>query len=170
MESDNKSISTNLAYQDYNILQLRLDTQKLHKDILNFLSGKTQILVYNNELNQYVETDLTTGEPLANKKGIQNILSFVVSVANSHTVQGNIDKDEYYKTLYFINLHLGQQLTINCENWGIDKKNRRHILNTIMVMLQMFFSRTIDNLERQALTPMVQKERTIYQESKKGII
>lgn len=169
MTDKNSQISTNIGYQDYNALQLRLDTQKLHKDIYNFLRGKTQITVYNQETNQYYEEDINEGDALANTRGIQNILNFVVSTVNSHTVQGNTKRDYLDNILYAMNIHLAQQLTLNSDNWGIDKNNRRHILNTIMFMVELFLSRTVDNLERKGYQPIVTKETVISEEKKRGL-
>lgn len=170
-ESQNSNTSTNLMYQDFNALQLRLDTQKLHRDIYNFLKGTTTVVQFDKATGQYAETELIQGQPLANDKGIQNILNLIVSVFNSHTVQGNTKNDDFREILYFMEIHLAQQLTYNALIWGIDKKNRRHIKNTIMLMAQLFLSRTIDNLEREGLKPLVQKDTTVVRETeKKGLI
>lgn len=161
---------SNLGYTDYTALQLRLDTQKLHKDIYNFLKG-TSTIIKRTETGDFIEEEIQLGKAQANDEGIQHLLSFVISLVNSQTVQGNTEKKDLMETIYFINLHLAQQLTMNCEEWGIKKRNRRHILNTLVEMIKMFLTRTIDDKERGYLTPkMESKSETIVHDRKRGII
>jgi len=159
-------VSSNV-YQDFNVLQLRLDTQKLHRDIHNFLKGKTVIVVYDEKTQTYTEQEVEQGTALANEEGIQNLLNFVVSTVNSHTVQGNTDKDELYNIMYSINLHLAKQLMLNGSKWGIDNKHREMILEQFVTMMRLFLSRTIDNLERKSYQPVIQKESTVVTEKEK---
>jgi hypothetical protein len=90
-----------------------------------------------------------------------------VSVCNSHTVQGNTDKNELYTILYTINIQLAQQLTMNAGKWGIDKKSRRHIINSIIHLLHLFLSRTVDNEERKSYVSLVKQDTRISDEMKK---
>ena len=170
-ETESNTATSNVGYQDFTALQLRLDTQKLHKDIWNFLKGTIVIQHYNARTEEVREEVLQTGQALANEEGIQNILSFVVSVCNSHTVQGNTEKNELYTLLYTVNIQLAQQLTMNANKWGIDKKNRRHIINSIVHLLHLFLSRTIDNKERESYVSLVKQDTRISDQMKqKGFI
>ena len=166
-ESETNNITSNVGYQDFSALQLRLDTQKLHKDIWNFLKGSIIIQTYNPNTQESNEVELQSGHALANEEGIQNILSFIVGTCNSHTVQGNTDKAELYEILYTMNIQLAQMLTMNSTKWGIDKKNRRHIINTLIHMLHLFLSRTINNEERKSYVSLVKQESRLSEELKK---
>jgi len=159
-------VSSNV-YQDFNVLQLRLDTQKLHRDIHNFLKGKTTVVVFDETAQSYREAEQTQGKALANDEGIQNLLNFIVSTVNSHTVQGNTDKNELYEILYSTYLHLAKQLMLNSSKWGIDNKNREMILEQFILMMRLFFSRTIGNLERKSYQPLIQKDTTQIIEKEK---
>lgn len=163
--------SNSFDYTTASALQIRLDTSKLHNKVYEFLKGTTTIMVYNPDTNDYVPKEIKSGKPQANEEGIQQLLSFVVSMVNEQVVQGNTEKKDLMDTIYFINLHLAQQLTMNCEEWGIKKRNRRHILNTLVEMIKMFLTRTIDDKERGYLTPKMEtKSETIVKEGKRGLV
>ena len=169
-EREDTTVQSNIGQQDYNIIQLRLDTQKLHKDLSNFLEGKTQILQLDAKTGNYTEVDIAQGEPLANPKGRQSLLSFIVATVNSHTVQGNLEKEEYNELMYFIYDQLGQELTLNCKAWEIESKQRRHIQKTIVTMLQLFLSRTIGDKERDSLRPFTKETSHVVTEERKKLL
>lgn len=148
---------SNLAAIDPNYLKLRLDTQKLHQDILNFLNGTRSIVEYDDKTGTYYEETENIGKPLAGKEGIQAILSFVIALVNPHTIQGNTERKELYKMLYHLEIGLAERLCLNYERWGIDAQNRDHIIDTIMPMVHLVLTRTIDNKEREGLTVGIEK-------------
>lgn len=152
----------NMAMMDMDYIKLRLDTQKLHQDILNFLQGTTSIVKFDDATKTYYEAVQETGEPQANRVGIQGILSFVVAVLNPHTIQGNMKREDLDNLLYNIELGLAESFTLNYKMWGIDEDSRDHILNTLMAMIQLILSRTVDNLERPSYTPTIDKVSHVY--------
>lgn len=153
---------TQPVQHDADYIKLRLDTQKLHQDILNFLQGTTTTLNFDEKTQTYYEEQKQTGVPLANPKGIQALLSFVVAIINPHTIQGNTERDELYNILKNMERGLSQRLTLNYEDWGIDPNNRDHMIDTIMFMIQMILSRTVDNKERQSYSPSIEKTSNLY--------
>lgn len=154
--------------QDASYIKLRLDTQKLHQDILNFLQGTRVVLKFDKTNQTYYEEYEPTGEPLANPKGIQALLSFVVAIINPHTIQGNTEKDDLYNILKHMELGIAERLTLNYESWGIDQETRDHIIDTIMFMVYMVLSRTIDNKERDSYGSGIEKTSVLYEPKKKG--
>lgn len=146
-----------MAQVDKDYIKLRLDTQKLHQDFLNFLQGTRTIIEYDEETQTYTETTQAIGEPLANEEGVQALLSFVISIVNPHTIQGNTDKPDYHKILHGMELGLAARLTLNYEAWGIETANRDQIIDTIMYMIQLILSRTIGNLERESYSVGIEK-------------
>lgn len=148
---------SNLAAIDPNYLKLRLDTQKLHQDILNFLSGTRTVVEYDKNSGTYYEETEKIGRPLANDEGIQAILSLVISLINPHTIQGNTDRKELQKILYHLEIGLAERLTLNYDKWGIDPEYRDHMIDTIMPMVHLILTRTIDNEERKGLSLGVEK-------------
>lgn len=157
---------SNLAAIDPNYLKLRLDTQKLHQDILNFLNGTRTVVEYDEKTGTYYEDTEKIGDPLAGKEGIQALLSFVIALVNPHTIQGNTDRKELNKMLFHLEIGLAERLTLNYERWGIDPENRDHIIDTIMPMVHLVLTRTIDNKEREGLTIGVEKVSNYFSSDK----
>lgn len=158
----------NLAAVDPNYLKLRLDTQKLHQDILNFLQGTRTVIEFDKKSETYYEDTEEIGDPLANKEGIQAILSFVIGIVNPHTIQGNTERKELYKILYNLDVGLSERLTVNHEKWGIDPDYMDHIIDTIMPMIHLILTRTIDNKEREGLGIGIEQIKNLSQPKEKG--
>lgn len=156
--------------QDPDYIRLRLDMQKLHTDIQNFLQGTTVVMFFDEQTKTYYERVQQTGSPLANKIGIQALLSLVVAVVNTHTVQGNTDKDELFNILTNMERAFAQRLTLNYTHWGIDKRNRDHIIDTIMLMVHLVLTRTIDNKERDSYKQDMTKVSTLLQDNKRKVL
>ncbi len=156
---------------DLDALKLRLDMQKLHQDIENFLAGTRTTLIYNSERGEYTEQTQRTGENLANNKGIQILLSFVVTTVNSHTVQGNTTEQGLNKILEYMHDEIAADLTKNWRDYGINPNSRAYILNTIMQMVQLVLSRTVNNEERISYSGTKIKSTTLKEEEKRrGLI
>lgn len=156
----------NLAALDPNYLKLRLDTQKLHQDILNFLQGTRTVIEFDEKTGTYFEKVEDIGTPLANKEGIQALLSMIVAIVNSHTIQGNTRREELNKVLYYLELGLAERLTLNYARWGIDADIRDQIMDTVMPMVQLILTRTIDNEERKGLTVGIERVSSYYSKDK----
>jgi hypothetical protein len=172
-ETEQHVTRSNMGVYDQSYLQLKLDMQKLHSDVLHFLEGSMTFYEYDEGRGRTVEVVKSIGTALANRKGVQNLLNFVVSVVNQHTVQGNTKRDQLNDILLFMHKHLAEQLMANCEDWGIDRKNRRHIIRTIMILCNFALSRTVDDKERQYHTPGIERTSVIRENADKkkfGII
>lgn len=162
---------TNLAAVDANYLRLRLDTQTLHKDVLNFLTGYRSVYEYDDATGNTYERPEKIGEALANKEGVQALFSFIVTVVNSHTIQGNFDKNELDHILFYIEMGLTDRLILNWAKWGIDPDLLNHIIDTLMPMIQIILSRTKDNKEREGLTLGVERTSNYFEnkDKKRGL-
>lgn len=158
---------SNLAAIDPNYLKLRLDTQKLHQDILNFLQGTRTVIEYDGKTGTYYEDTDEIGDSLAGKEGIQALLSFVIALVNPHTIQGNTERKELYKMLFHLEIGLAERLTLNYDRWGIDPENRDHIIDTIMPMVHLVLTRTIENKEREGLAIGVEKVSNYFSGNEK---
>lgn len=155
----------NIGYQDFNIIQLRLDTQALHESVKNFLTGKRVMYIKKRnpdgtESEEFTEVSQQIGKPIVNDTGFQNIFSFVVATINPHTVQGNLDEKAYYELLYFLNENLNEMFTVNNTAWGIDVNSASNTIAVLMSMFQLFLSRTIGDKERLSLTPLIKTDTT----------
>jgi len=153
-ESQNLSEHTvqknNMAMMDPTYLKLRLDTQQLHRDVLNFLKGEMTVLSQARD-GTYFEEQKEYGSPRANDYGVQAILSLVVAVVNPHTIQGNTDRKILNMVMSDIDMTLIRALTVNYEKWGIDPDDRELMISTVISMVHLVLTRTIDNEERKGL-------------------
>lgn len=155
--------SQSLAIHDTSYMKLRLDTQALHKKILNFLEGKRSIVSYNNNTGEWVEGEEKNGEPLANERGVQSILSLVIMLVNEHTIQGNTkDKQDLNTHLYYIEDTLNDSIARNWKYWGIDKRMRDYLIDCIMHFVSLVLSRTIGNKERESYSGSIEKTTNYY--------
>lgn len=150
----------NMAMMDPTFLKLRLDTQKLHQDFLNFLSGQRTIVEYDQRTNTYFEKQEEIGKPRANPLGIQMILTRIIAVVNPHTIQGNTERKELYRILKNLEVSLAEDLTVNYDKWGIDPDDRDTLIETIMPMVHLILTRTVDNEERKGLGIGVEQIKT----------
>jgi hypothetical protein len=89
------------------------------------------------------------GEPRANKKGIQALLSFVNSHVNTQVVQGNyLDEEMYYLSMDYVEDALRQLLVVNSVDWEIKDENIVGIYQEILNAIMDFKTRLIFNEER----------------------
>lgn len=138
--------STNYAYHNATIIQLRLDTEKVLEKIEIFLKGS--MIVYEQKNNQIIAVKKQTGTPKANQEGIQSIMNMLSCMINPQTVQGNFDHEEYDQYIEEINIALASAIVTNCYDWKIKDEDIEPIINFTMALVRPFMSRIIDNKER----------------------
>lgn len=144
-------------------IQMRLDLQRIHEKVLNYLEGTIKIDAVDPTTGMITQKITKKGKPLANELGVQNILSFVTQVVNEHTVQGNTEKEELNHFLMSMHKHLAQMMLFNSYDWGIEKKHRAHIVREVMYLCKFVLSRTIENKERESYAPTIERTSTVYQ-------
>ena len=149
------------SFENASIIQMRLDTEPLLKQIENFLSGKRAYLSKDGE--NYVEAEKKVGKPLVNSNGVNMLLHIIHMRMNHHVVQGNFDKEHYYMFLERSRKELVDQVTVNCYNWAIDDNDIELIVDTIMAFIEPFTSRLIDNKERESYMQQFQMREVINQ-------
>lgn len=74
-------------------------------------------------------------------------------IGNNHTVQGNMNKEEFYDHLADILLSISKTIVSNQYEWEINEEKIEPIIDNVFFLLRGFLSRTIDNKERESLTP-----------------
>jgi len=163
--------SNNGGFEGASVLQVRLDTQPIIQEIEFFLRGK--------EINTWVDPDTgraiekleNSGEPKANKRGIQAVLNYCRSLINSQVVQGNFTKEQYY--FDFIKekrIELAQRLTINYYDWELPSEDViTEIVDFIMNLIEPFLTRLIGNKERDSYTHTMRTQETNTLSKGKGL-
>lgn len=158
--------STNVQHlNDPTFIKLKLDVNPLLTNIEAFLSAKRTALV-RKEDGQLYEEERIVGEPYANDEGVSAILAMVNIRANNHTVQGNFKKEEFQDYIAMVRKEITLPIVLNCYRWGVDETKLMMIIDNIMSCLKPFFTRTIDNKERESLTSQFHSREVISQNSK----
>lgn len=145
-----QSLSSNsAAYTTAGVIQLRLNADPIVARIEAFLRAAKEV-VEPDEKGNLVQKFVQVGKPKCNDEGVQSILIFVSSLLNSQTVQGNFSEVRYSDYIYEINISLATIIVANKYGWDIEDKELDLIIDFIMLLLIPFFSRTIDNKERES--------------------
>lgn len=161
--------STNVQHlQDPTFIKLKLDTNPLLQNIETFLTAK-RVFTVRDENGQLFEEERVVGEPYANQIGVSAILSMVNARANNHTVQGNFKKDDFDNYICATRKEIAKEVVSNCYTWGIDETKMMMVVDNIMGCLKPFFSRTIDNKERESLTAQFHSREVISQGKQKEV-
>ncbi len=161
--------STNVQHlQDPTFIKLKLDVNPLLQNIETFLTAK-RVFTVRDENGQLYEEERIVGEPYANDIGVSAILSMVNIRANNHTVQGNFKKDEFDNYISGVRKEITIPIVLNCYRWGIDETKLMMIIDNIMSCLKPFFTRTIDNKERESLTAQFHSREVISQGKQKEV-
>lgn len=134
---------------DANVLQIRLDTQKLLMEIELFLKGR-RISLGQDAQGYLKETLEESGQQLANSRGIQAIMGFLSSIVNPHVVQGNYKEEKYLAECAGIRKELAYLLVVGRVDWDIKQHHLQLIASYIMNAVKPFMSRLINNKERES--------------------
>ena len=140
--------AANTNFNNFTIIQLRLDTDKVLEKIEIFLRGS--IFVYEeDEQGNIIQRQKQAGTPKANDEGIQSLMNMVSCVVNPQTVQGNFTVDEYDDYIEEVNISLAKAIVTNCYTWAIKDQDIESITEFIIHLIRPFMSRLIDNEERK---------------------
>lgn len=157
----------NTEYQTAGVIQIRLDTTPLLNQLEAFYRG-TRIVGYKED-NGVVEPVFSTmGEPKMNERGIQQMMSWLSTIFNPQTVQGNKKDEDYRQFMERLEKDLSDDLMVNLINYGIREEDYQSIINMTINAADMFFSRTIDNKERESYSATMRSVERVGEN--KGLI
>ena len=165
-QNSRQYVSDNSNYIDQSSLQLRLDTSREVTEFEFFLRG-WEISHINTQTGEIMYNK--TCEPLANSQGIRAIKSLYSSVLSQHMAQGNLNDEMFYDDLRRLNTRIGEQLFINRAKWELQESNMELIRSRIMIQAEIFWTRPINNGERDSFTGWKIQSSDIKAETKKGI-
>jgi len=154
-EQDNYQVASTIkAMNDFNLLQIRLDTSQILEQVKMFLNAEIEIV---KEVNgQYLREVLKVGEPKANKKGVASILNWVQMSVNPQVVQGNFPLDKkglsiaYNEYIESYQKNLGQMLMVNIYDYDIREEEYEMVIDSLMNIVIPFMSRLIGDKERSS--------------------
>lgn len=167
MSEENNSIVSQVAraQNQYNVLQMRLDTSQLIEQIRLFLNAEIEIVTQDNNTGEYNRAVIPIGIPKANKRGVSEILSWISMVINTQTVQGNFPRTmegkspSYDMYIYWFQLNLMDHLMTNLYHYDIEEDELPGIVDSIMNLVLPFMSRLIGNEERKSYSESLSETR-----------
>jgi len=153
---------------DGTFIKLKLDTSPLLERIETFLSAK-RIVIIQDANGQYQEQTQIVGEQYCNEIGVAAILCMVDLRANNHSVQGNLDKNDYWDFMADTIEELSKTIVLNSYIWEIRDDKLDEIIDNLVAFITLFCTRTIDNKERESLMSGFQS-REVISDGKKGLL
>lgn len=149
MRNSEMTVRQNAEYQASSIIQMRLDTTKLLADMEAFLRG-TRVIGYKESEGAVEPVFDKMGRARMNDIGIQETMSWISTLFNPQTVQGNKKEEAYQDFMGNLHADFAESLMMNLHQYGIDEQDYNSVVDKVMHTADMFFSRTIDNLERES--------------------
>lgn len=167
---------TNLtrAYNDFNALNIRLNTEPVVQRYELLLKGE-KVDYFVDDSGELKEVKTQVGIPKANSTGIQNIINWISGVINSQVVQGNfmIDKkgysEKYENFVCWFRKDFGDYLVANIYTFDIDEMEIMGLIDQALFMVMPFMSRLIGNEERKGFGQSVKQTDTSVLKNKAGI-
>jgi len=145
----------NKAMNQYNLLQLRLDTSEIINQARMYLNAEIE-MVKQDELGNLARDVISVGVPKANKKGIASILNWLQMTLNPQVVQGNFPltkggiSEMYNGYIYEFQIDLMDMLMINLYAYDIEEDEVQSIVDAMMNIVKPFMTRLIGNRERES--------------------
>ena len=140
---------SNDGYSDASLIQFRLDTGPMLDNLEAFFRGRRITGSKETKEGVIVPTYGSIGKPKMNNEGIQSLLSWLTTMFSPHTVQGNKTEEEFIDFMVNFEVNIKTYVMINLKIWDIRREDYSGICDLICHFAEMFFSRTIDNKERE---------------------
>ena len=162
-EQGRVAYSDNQGFNNANALQVRLDVNNVLKDVESFLRGKKIDYMQDND-GEIRQIEVDVGTPKCNNEGVQSILSFLRTIINTQTVQGNFITDDgadstmYYNYVSNCRLDLSEAIALNLYKWSISTNEAELIVDSILNIVIPFMTRLIDNKERESYSNTIKHE------------
>jgi len=168
-ETERKLVqSLRKTQQQFNIIKIRLDTDKLMGQIEAFLRGYRVVAKPDSNSPQgYSYENEKFSEPKATDQGISSILNWLTAKINSQTVQGNYPVDKtgyswsYIKDIKDLRIDFSKYILINRIDWEISVKEVEGVIDFVMHITKPFLSRLIGNLERTSYIDTLQARESV---------
>lgn len=170
---ENENISgsqvSNEGYTNAGVISLRLDTNPLLEAIEANLKG-TKIIGYKETNGVFSAVTATIGKPKCNELGVQSVMTWLTPIISPHTVQGNYKTiDDLNEYLIRLEIDLFCYLMINIDDFDISEYEIDGMVDMIINTCEPFFTRLIDNKERESYgQTMVHRESRSMESSGGG--
>lgn len=147
-------------HSDFNSLSLRMDPSTILNDIEVYLKGYYIQTVLNEDTGKTEVMEVSVGEPLVNKRGVQKLMFWLKSKFNSINTQMNLSERQYWTFLKNSRIALARDLMINLKEYGLKETNYSGIIDTVMEALQLYLTGTIGGFFMKNITPTMKTVET----------
>jgi hypothetical protein len=158
-ENSQYQLMNNQAYNQPNILQLRLDTSEILENFKIFLSGDV-LVPERAEDGGTVYIRKSIGKPICNQKGVQQLINYISGLINPSVVQGNYTFEQYENHLNRIHKTITRQLLVNYHDWNMQYADLELVNDVVLNIMETFLSRLIDNKERDSYATTLKSNET----------
>lgn len=154
---NNGNFSDNRGFDGASVLQIRLDTRSVIRDIEMYLRGYRNEFYYDSKERTYKERLAWKGSPMLSEEGIQAVMSVVTSVFNNQVVQGNfLDFDMYAEFLCRTRKELAFILMLHKSEYQLEKYE--DVVVVLMRYIEVFMTRPLFNKERESYAQTLQSK------------
>lgn len=155
----------NSSYLSDSFTMMRIDARELIAELEAFYRG-TRLTGWQEVNNEMKPVFQKFGEPRMNEVGLQDMMSWLKSLINPQTVQGNMNDIDLSDYLADIRGDLATTLIENLVVYDIKEGDFNGIVDKTMHLVKPFFTRIKDNLERESYAQTIRSQENISEKSK----
>jgi len=144
-------------------LKIRLETDDIIERIEMYLRGESWAYNKEGEL-----TKITNCKAKANEEGIRGILAIVTSYVNKSVVQGNLTGEDIFEIMLQFKRGVANVFAFHCDEWGVERMDRKAIIDFIEPLIRIFISRPKDNKERESYGMTIKETGQVVTDNKRG--
>jgi uncharacterized protein YicC (UPF0701 family) len=134
---------------DVNVWKVRLDTSDTLDRIEHHLRG-TRLVGFEDQYGRPVHKIQQLSDPLANERGINDIMGICSIRLNKEGVQGNKTTGEHNEKIADLRETLLREFVTKKSKWGMNSDTISPLIDHLTEIIDDFQSRMIDNKERES--------------------
>lgn len=160
--------SNNEGFQDYNALQIRLNSEPVLNSIEYYLKGRQEYVAQDSAGNPELRTRQISN-PKANDEGIHSLMAYLRTRFNTQVVQGHFENFEELNTfISYEREDLVEYILHNMYDWEIEDREAGGIIDIIIGQIKLFLSRTVGDGERKSYSNTIQHRESSNNTVKQG--
>lgn len=160
-DSDRGSYESRPQEAGYDIFYLRNNPEPLIEEFYLYLTNQRKNSDFETmHRKPYVQIKGTN--PLLNRQGVRDLVQYMRTFVNSHTVQTNLTEASLQRNMRFLSDDLAQFMVDSIEEWDVELRYVRAIHNQLVGKCDLFLRRGLEDKEREHYS---QEQRHEYSHS-----
>lgn len=140
---------------EYDVFYLRNNPEPLIEDFYLYLTNQVKNL---DPETSHKKPYIQLGKPLANKQGVRDLVNWMRTFVNGHTVQTNVNNESLLRIMRFNSDDLAMFMVNSIEDWEIEERYVRSIQNELVAKCELFLRRGLDDKEREHYSQEMRQE------------